>query len=83
MGGAERLALVCSGILSSENNRVELIINENNGKFENVLLEEIPKNIDYKFMSSEDLMHKINNYKKLMGLFHLLILVLKQFLQKN
>ncbi len=65
MGGAERLALVYSRILSSNNNHVELIINEDNGKDENVLLEEIPQNVDYKFMSSENLMQKINKYRKL------------------
>jgi hypothetical protein len=65
MGGAERLALVYARMLRSENNHVELLINENNGKDGNSLLEEIPQNVDYKFMSSEELMHKINNYRKL------------------
>jgi glycosyltransferase involved in cell wall biosynthesis len=64
MGGAERLALVYAEIFSSGNNHVELIINENNGEYGNVILEEIPQNIIYKFMSSEKVMNKINKYRR-------------------
>lgn len=66
MGGAEKIALDYVKMLFEEKKfQIKIIINENNGKQGNILLEKIPKGIDYQFLVNETIMDKLNLYRKL------------------
>ena len=66
MGGAEKIALDYVKMLFEEKKfQIKIIINENNGQQGNILLDKIPKGIEYHFLVNEDIMSKLNLYRKL------------------
>ncbi|MCF2672518.1 glycosyltransferase [Fusobacterium varium] len=64
MGGAEKIALEYINLLSESRNEVLLLINEDNGKEKNILLDMIPKNIKYKYVIDKRIIEKLNYYKE-------------------
>ena len=64
MGGSEKLAMQYVKYLAKEFD-VLLLINEDNGDEGNILLKEIPENVDYSFVVDKSIIAKINKYRKL------------------
>lgn len=65
MGGAEKVGVDYLNLLNEIGKYdIFLVINENNGKNGNVLIDRIPKNIKYQFIVKEKTMERLNYYKE-------------------
>ena len=62
IGGQEKMLMEFLNILDSKKYEILLLIEENNGK-RNDYIDRIPKWIDYKFLSTEEFMNKIEKYQ--------------------
>ena len=68
IGGQEKMLIEFLNILDSNKYEVLLLIEENKGE-NNDYINEIPKWIDYKFLTSEKLMKNINVHKSKKNIF--------------
>ena len=64
MGGAEKLAIQYVEFLSKKF-EVILLINEDNGLEKNILLDKIPNNVKYMYVTDKKIIYKINKYREL------------------
>ena len=62
IGGQEKMLMEFLNILDSKKYEILLLIEENNGK-RNDYIDRIPKWIDYKFLTTEEFMNKIEKYQ--------------------
>lgn len=62
IGGQEKMLMEFLNILDSKKYEVLLLIEENNGE-RNDYLDRIPKWVDYKFLTTEEFMNKIEKYQ--------------------
>lgn len=62
IGGQEKMLMEFLNILNSKKYEILLLIEENNGK-RNDYIDRIPKWIDYKFLTTEEFMNKIEKYQ--------------------
>lgn len=62
IGGQEKMLMEFLNILDSKKYEILLLIEENNGK-RNDYIDGIPKWIDYKFLTTEEFMNKIEKYQ--------------------
>lgn len=62
IGGQEKMLMEFLNILDSKKYEILLLIEENNGK-RNDYIDRIPKWVDYKFLTTEEFMNKIEKYQ--------------------
>lgn len=62
IGGQEKMLMEFLNVLDSKKYEILLLIEENNGK-RNDYIDRIPKWIDYKFLTTEEFMNKIEKYQ--------------------
>lgn len=65
MGGAEKVGVDYLNLLNEiDKYDIFLVINENNGKLGNILIDRLPKNVEYQFIIKEKTMERLNYYKE-------------------
>lgn len=62
IGGQEKMLMEFLNILDSKKYEILLLVEENNGK-RNDYIDRIPKWVDYKFLTTEEFMNKIEKYQ--------------------
>ena len=66
MGGQEKVSIDYLKMLNeTKKYEIKLLINEDNGKEGNFFIDQIPKEIKYKFVIDKDIIRKINLYREL------------------